>query len=61
MGVLQESCANCGHSFSFHGKRPGAKCKAVGCHAGPKGFVCQGFVARKDASEDLVAALSVTA
>lgn len=58
MGLLQASCANCGHSLSFHSKQTDAPCKAIGCHAGPNGFVCQGFEARADAEPDLIEALS---
>jgi hypothetical protein len=58
MGVLQERCSRCGHSFSFHSKRSDVPCKAIGCHSGPDGRPCQGFLAREDASEELLKALS---
>jgi hypothetical protein len=61
MGLLQERCANCGHSFSFHSKSSETPCKAIGCHAGPDKRPCQGFLAREDASEELRQALSATA
>lgn len=61
MGMLQERCAACGHSFSFHGKQSGKPCKAIGCHTEPKGWVCTGFVPREDASDELREALSVNA
>ncbi len=60
-GVLQERCAECGHSFSFHGKTSGRACKAIGCKGGPNGWTCPGFVAPADASPELIEALSVTA
>lgn len=60
MGVLQESCARCGHSFSFHSKKASAPCKAIGCKGGPNGWTCPGFQAAKDASVELQAALSAT-
>jgi len=56
--MLQESCDACGHSFSFHQKQSGKPCRAIGCHAPPKGWVCTGFVMKADASEELQAALS---
>lgn len=57
-GVLQERCADCGHSFSFHGKRIDRPCRAVGCSGGPNGWTCTGFVPREDASEELRETLS---
>jgi hypothetical protein len=60
MGLLQEPCARCGHSFSFHSKRAQASCKAIGCHNGPDGASCPGFQPRDDAPEELKAALSVS-
>jgi hypothetical protein len=60
MGVLQESCAKCGHSFSFHGKSAKGRCKANGCYAGPRGKACTGFKAKKGASKELRDALSAT-
>jgi hypothetical protein len=59
VGLLQEPCAVCGHSFSFHSKSATARCKAIGCHAGEGGDACTGFEAREDAPEELRAALSV--
>ena len=53
-GALRESCDQCGHSFSFHSKRPDAPCKAVGCSGGPNGWTCPAFVAREDASDELL-------
>lgn len=41
---LRTKCAVCGHSFSFHGKRVGGGCKAMGCH-GHEGQRCTGFAA----------------
>lgn len=61
MGTLQESCALCGHAFSFHGKQAGKPCKAIGCNGGPNGWTCPGFVARADASTELHEALSLPA
>lgn len=58
MGLLQTPCANCGHAFSFHSKQAGKPCKAIGCHAGPNGRVCQGFVASDDAPAEVLEALS---
>lgn len=60
MGVLQESCAKCGHSFSFHSKKAKSPCKAIGCKGGPHGWTCPGFVAVKGASKELRAALSAS-
>lgn len=57
VGMLQERCANCGHAFSFHSKRTDAPCKAIGCHGGPNGWVCTGFVPAEGASQELLAAI----
>lgn len=61
MGMLQESCGRCGHSFSFHGRRSEKPCKAIGCNKGPNGWTCPGFVMREDASPELREALSAPA
>lgn len=41
---LRTRCEACGHTWSFHGKRLGAACKAMGCKGGPDGCRCEGFV-----------------
>lgn len=43
----RDKCARCGHVWTFHKKREGAQCKAVGCHVkgGEPGERCSGFVA----------------
>ncbi len=56
-GMLLESCDKCGHSFSFHGRKPKTPCKAVGCSTRPRGWTCDGFRAKKGASKELRAAL----
>lgn len=58
--MLQEPCEACGHSFSFHSKKPNTPCKASGCCGGPNGWTCVGFVAKADATPELIEALSTT-
>lgn len=42
----RDKCARCGHVWTFHQKREGATCKAVGCHVkgSEPGERCTGFV-----------------
>lgn len=41
----RDKCARCGHPWTFHQKRLGAQCKAVGCHVkGKTGERCEGFL-----------------
>lgn len=61
VSMTKEQCRCCGHTFSFHSRKPGERCKAVGCHKGPRGRSCQGFEPRKDASSELREALSAEA
>ncbi len=41
---LRKACSDCGHSLSFHGKRTGVACRAMGCRGGQGSERCQGFV-----------------
>lgn len=40
----KDRCAQCFHSYSFHGKSFGVTCRAMGCKGGPDQTRCLGFV-----------------
>jgi hypothetical protein len=51
----QSGCLECGHPRTMH-RNGTTPCKAAGCHAGPDGGPCEGFVtASASAAPELLA------